>query len=395
MKRAFVVAAALSMFLGTSLFAQSLVNGGTSRAFGLGGAMTAVNDDINALFYNPAGLGGIKKPFFAVSANASAYLRNDEVDQPNIDQNGDDHWSDQEIAAYDAYRSVAHFVRFSARPSLMVGGPNYAAAVMGEFGMTKKAGSAYGSPDYYDKSYSMSRTLSAVAGLSYSFGPLSIGENVRYSRRDSSSIDFAYISAPTYSSMLSDIMAAQGDFTGVQSLLEFGTAVSATFGSLTASALSVIPIMDSAAVGGNSDSLSKILDGTNLGLCWKPLDNATLAYMSFSFLVAADVQNLGDMYSRQLSVGAEAEVSMRGGSFGYGGRVGYSQPLGYGKSLSAIDSIIDTDLGKVSAGFSVTFLFVRVDLAASLNASEISNPSPTNNGAIAPMTMNGTATITL
>ena len=76
MKRTLIICIVM-LALAASGFAQS----GDARARGLAGAMTAVGDDMNALFYNPAGLAFLRKGYLNVEGNA-ALTTNRSFDEP-------------------------------------------------------------------------------------------------------------------------------------------------------------------------------------------------------------------------------------------------------------------------------------------------------------------------
>jgi len=76
MKRTLIISV-IMLSLAASGFAQT----GDARAKGLAGAMTAVGDDMNALFYNPAGLAFLRKGYLNVEGNA-ALTANRSFDEP-------------------------------------------------------------------------------------------------------------------------------------------------------------------------------------------------------------------------------------------------------------------------------------------------------------------------
>jgi filamentous hemagglutinin family protein len=79
MKRTLIISIVL-LALVVSGFAQT----GDARAKGLAGAMTAVGDDMNALFYNPAGLAFLRKGYLNIEGNA-ALTTNRSFDEPYSD----------------------------------------------------------------------------------------------------------------------------------------------------------------------------------------------------------------------------------------------------------------------------------------------------------------------
>ncbi|MFZ4618801.1 MAG: hypothetical protein ACOYM2_21760, partial [Rectinemataceae bacterium] len=56
-----IVTIALAASLALPAIAAPATGFGDARAMGMAGAMTAVNDDMNTLFYNPAGLSFLRK----------------------------------------------------------------------------------------------------------------------------------------------------------------------------------------------------------------------------------------------------------------------------------------------------------------------------------------------
>ena len=115
MKRFIVLVVALALLV-PAAFAQR----GDARAQGLAGAMTAVNDDMNSLFYNPAGLAYLRKSYFSVDTNVDIdfgmglFSSNSLLDvYPNGGSyNNSTHNYDYTYVAYDSFTGTSSVFDF-------------------------------------------------------------------------------------------------------------------------------------------------------------------------------------------------------------------------------------------------------------------------------------------
>lgn len=81
--KSIVLAFFMLVLCGVCLSAQSPI--GDSRTYGMGNAFTAVADDVNAIFYNPAGLAYLDEPHMSLGIDGSAllpYLEDEQAKYP-------------------------------------------------------------------------------------------------------------------------------------------------------------------------------------------------------------------------------------------------------------------------------------------------------------------------
>jgi len=272
-----------------SAFAQS-----ATRALGMAYALTAAADGVDAITYNPAGLGFQKNFTLTVGATAG------------VSSNSLLSLSDLAQRAQDGYLTAIPQVAFAAR--------NFGASTVFEMSMAP---------------YSMSRSLGAKAGFGLAFGPLAVGANLRWYKYGSFATDsWPVDSASEIPGTLMDLAFEDADGgtafwgAGLGALLKLGEFAVGAY----------LPNVTSFLTG---DDSSSALGTARTGVSWYPLHlrsgNGTEL---FSLLVAADVWNLGLESSRCLYVGTECHVNLV--VLGAAARAGIAMPLGSGSGAMPV-----------------------------------------------------------
>jgi len=421
MKRIVFFAISL-VLLAPAAFSQS----GDARAIGLAGAMTAVNDDMNSLFYNPAGLAYLREKFYlqadgnvAFRINQGTFATEESLPQVWYDSYSESYqcYSDfynQNVdfdfdAFYDSGTSLAtHFQAFVAEnvpgtawtdltgqqkndlyssfrqlrtfydefqnvkpirvsPRLVLGGPHWGLAFLGDFLAIPTLG-AYAN-EMTPASLLVDRTLGAVAGLGLKFGALALGVNAKYL------MDSTYmVTVDDYASFAND--GPPEDFITAlfspENTIDNTTRVELGFGSVLSLGTlnlgvyegNLLPFLqeDYAAQGDNF--FGALLDAMNFGLSWMPSDNKYAKSRSpLTLILTADLKNFGDEVNRQLCAAAEMGLDVPK-VLAIMGRVGYTQLLP--GTLDEMFSSFEPDNGYLTAGITGRVWIANINLAFKL-----------------------------
>ncbi len=422
MKRIVFFAISL-VLLAPAAFSQS----GDARATGMAGAMTAVNDDMNSLFYNPAGLAYLREKFYlqadggvAVRINQGTFATEESLPQvwydsysesyqcysdfynQNVDFDFDAFydsgsslatyfqtfvaenvpgtaWADltaqQKSDLYTSFRQLRTFydefqnikpVRVS--PRLVVGGPHWGLALLGDFTAIPTLGT-YANEDT-QASLLVDRTLGAVAGLGLKFGALAVGVNAKYL------MDSTYtVAVDDYASFAED-GPPEGFITSLfspENTIDNTTRIELGFGSVLSLGTLNLGIYEGNLLpflqegydtdqGGNF--FEALLDTMNFGLSWMPSDNKYAKSRSpLTLILSADLKNFGDEVNRQLCAGAEMGLDVPK-VLAIMGRVGYTQLLP--GTMDEMFSSFETDNGYLTAGVTGRVWVANINLAFKL-----------------------------
>ncbi len=413
-----------------SAIALAEVNGGDSRAKSMGGAMTAVNDDMNTLFYNPAGLAFLRKNYISASSDLEYTLQRgyeysdlpelyewqsgssdlegnwtyssgygyidsegnevndvDFTDYANIltgsyaptDDDGDGSISDDEwYTAYLKYREAeleynsVKYADITLTPRFIIGGPHWGAAALGDFYLVPDMNSFQGDDTDDTMSYDVYRTLTAVVGTGIKVGGIALGGNLRYSASSYYTVDDVTYSDGLGDNFLSQLLSpSSSSIIASATELDAGVGALVTLGSINLGFYNanIIPFIDEDKM--DDGFFSALMDTTNFGISWMPSDNKFGKKDFLSLIVSADINNLGDTENRQLAAGAELGLNFSDFLVATG-RIGYSQPIGIGKELFDIRTgDIDINDSLLSAGLTARLWLAKIDLGVSVPWSTI------------------------
>lgn len=395
---------------------------GDSRALGLAGAMTAVNDDMNTLYYNPAGLAFLRKGYLNASANVSLGLLKGnfadedtalpyvfyQEDSPSdyaysdpftglntsfdfdnfyansadfqaflLDETGEDSAdfyaldSQDKKDRYEAYRELKNAydgmtsvspVTFN--PRLELGGKHWGAALFGDYYAYPDFGTFSGTST--TTAYDVYRSLGAIAGIGLNFGPLAIGGNFKYvmSSSYSTGLDLSsFADGGPDSAFFQDLLNPSSNVTDAGTSMSVGLGAIVTLGTLNAAIYNdnIMPFLDKDrfSTDFNSDYVKAFLSTMSAGVSWMPSDNKFSKHKSpLDLILAVDLKNFGDAENRVLCAGAE--FGLNAGDFLVGlVRAGYTQSLP--GTLAEMASNYDPDLGFVSLGMTGRFWFAKFD----------------------------------
>ncbi|MEI6388094.1 MAG: hypothetical protein WCQ50_15815 [Spirochaetota bacterium] len=389
------------------------------RALGMAGAMTAVTDDMNTLFYNPAGLSFLRKAYLGADMNTSssinqgllavpvlpdvrsrlgghnyAYydsflgsyvpfdfgiyraeisgLMNESTFVKDYDSSTEDEkfqFYRQYFALRATYDSLGDIGPVELHPRLTLGGRYWGLALVGDYRMDPVFTQGYQGHDTVID-VAVERNLGGVAGVGIQLGPLALGANVRYINTSSYVVPFGLDGLIGLAggrqqdlSTLSPLLY-NSDGLGPVNTLQAGLGIMFTMGMMNLSAYNanVLPFLDKANSG--VEFGTAFLNTMNLGLSFMPSDDKfNKRKFPLVFTADMDFRNAGDERKRELSAGMEA--GLNAGEFLVAlVRIGYGQHLP-GKFADMIREF-DPELGYVTGGVTAKLALVKVEVAASL-----------------------------
>jgi len=349
--------------LAPASFAQT----GDARAQGLAGAMTAVSDDMNALFYNPAGLAFVRKGYFSVEGNAGVAF-NQSITDPfasiphdiyavddghgvsayyytyapgenpqsafvfGIDDqayltelralaqaDGRDYDSlmpGMKRAYYSELIGLSSFYNatqsITGSPRVTVGGRYWGLSGFADYEITPLY-AAGTQATVANLDYLVSRKLGAIAGFGIALGPVAIGANAKYiesaSYVKSITPPPSGLSGANVQELLLHVAdPAMGEFQDTRMEIGLGAILTLGMANIGIYNDNVTPFLHTGYAG---NYLDDFLGTMNFGLSLTPFDNKFSTTRSpFQAIATIDLKNFGDSANRQLCAGLEAGLNL-------------------------------------------------------------------------------------
>ena len=320
-----------------------------ARVQGLGGAYTAVADDSNTLYLNPAGLHGL--------IGSSMYLRLDLLDTIN----GDVSFGSGLNGMFQNPILTGEFL-YTNRNWGISASSKYAMNISGE------------NPNY---SFDVTKMNSVHIGFAAGIGPLSLGTNIKATMQNKEdeitvqSDESVGIVIPFVQGIiLHDYSSSNAEEAEEHVVMGVGMLLDIWDFSIGVYSDEFLDFMhgdeDSDTIVG-SDLLT-IFNGLNIGVSYKTHSYTTYGdYTPLQFIVAADGHNLGDDDNRTLLLGMETnlrflEYVQLAVRFGYQEDIPQWDDLVYGLSLKD---------GKYTVGIGAVLPFVKIDAALALPAESL------------------------
>ena len=336
---------------------------GDARAYGLGGAMTAVNDDMNTLFYNPAGLSFLRHNYFNIEMGlgTSTYAMST---VSSSDSNG----SSYSALASDQFD--VYYTPLIAQPRIVFGGKCWGVALTADYLTYLSNGVEYSDVELYNDNIALptyvSRRIGAVAGLGFNLGPIALGANMKYYNYSTYNfyMSSAYLDAM---SLLEQMFLGNGfDFSNWE--MNVGVGAIVTFGSLNVGAYydNLMPFINALAGGQDYSIEAYIVDcfeTMSVVLSWMP-SNDKFAKEKFplDLLAAVDLKNLGSNTDRELCFGVEAGIDLWNVLVATA-RLGYTQALPTTTfSVGELLAAFAPENGEFTAGVTAKLLMTKADL---------------------------------
>jgi len=341
---------------------------GDARAYGLGGAMTAVNDDMNTLFYNPAGLSFLRRNYFNIEAGlgTSAYAQS----QVSVASSNAGSSTTSTGTATETTVPNVYYTPVIAQPKIVLGGKCWGLALTADYLSYMDNGVEYTDGELMaggvDLPVYVSRRIGAVAGLGFNLGPVAVGANMKY--YNYSSYDFTVSpSNLDTTEMLTRFFVGNGfDLSSWEMNVGIGAIV--TFGSLNVGAYydNMMPFINALAGGKDYSFDAYLLDcfeTMSVGLSWMP-SNDKFAKDKFpiDLLATIDLKNLGSNTDRELCAGVEAGLDLWNFLVATA-RLGYKQDLATSTfTMEQLLAAFAPGNGELSAGVTAKFAMAKADL---------------------------------
>jgi hypothetical protein len=424
-----IVTIALAASFALPALAAPATGFGDARAMGMAGAMTAVNDDMNTLFYNPAGLSFLRKVTATLGTDALASFNQGLLAEPvlpvvfervsfvpgitslhysnwnsflgtwvpfefdsyraelagfmkDLGQGGDYDSLDkhQKFELYNKYAamrgtydSLGDIGPAELHPRLLLGGRYWGLALTGDYRMDPMAPVGFQGLDT-EVDLAVTRNLAAVAGLGIQLGPMAIGANVRYLNTSNYAIpfrlrDLAALSSSGLGGTAPDLASLAPVLGYAGAGLESTDSIKAGLGFIFTQGILNLSIY-------NADILP-FLDKANSGLSFS---TAYLKAMSlgFSFMPSDDKFAKGKfplVFSADIDFSNVGDGRLRElaagieAGFNAGDYLVALLRIGYGQPLPGdfadMLTVFDPDLGYVTAGISARILSAKLEVAAS------------------------------
>jgi hypothetical protein len=314
--RVFILPAVLLILAAPAALSQQI----STRATGIGNAVTAVYDYVDTLRTNPAGLGFLKRSHGFLGIDGQYGLAPSAVTSDDSDAIGGGSNESAEIADFD----------FSARGSFVR--KNWGVGIDQRLG--------YG-PDssYYSD-------LGVRAGLGFSLGPIGLGANVRYASRSVGPYPdppATVIEDGSFDAVLEEVNSNETVSrlgVGIGSMLKFNKLTGGIY----------IPEVLQFSTADEVDAAA-VLDTATVGVAYRPInvgsDDQRVSILRL--LVSGDARNVGNETERSYHLGAEADLNFV--IFGVSGRAGY-----------IVSSMASEQPNYVSLGIGADLLFMTANV---------------------------------
>lgn len=419
MKRTLIIGIVM-LSLATAGFAQT----GDARAKGLAGAMTAVGDDMNALFYNPAGLAFLRKGYFNVEGNAALtanrsfdepfsnamrdiyevyvgggdsefyytyyegedpnvpfvfgvddlpYITqltelaqaNGEADYVNLEKDGrKGMYYQQLLSRNNSYNTINSI---TGNPRVTLGGPHWGVSGFADYvlvpSITPGTTNALTVLDY-----TVFRQMGVTAGIGLDLGPIAIGANARYVQDALYDATFRFAGEAEDKVDIMELISHRAENSDATITVGLGALFTVGIANLGVYNDNVMPFLDK---DNTTPFLDAFLDTMTFGLAFMPSDSKFESKKSpLVFMSTADFRNVGDAVNRQLCAGLEAGINL--GDFIVAlVRAGYTQRLP-GEFSELVDAF-NVDNGTVSLGATAKLWVLKLDASYSIPVGLIGN----------------------
>ncbi|OHD20722.1 MAG: hypothetical protein A2Y38_25400 [Spirochaetes bacterium GWB1_59_5] len=418
MKRTLIISVVMLSLAATG-FAQS----GDARARGLAGALTAVGDDMNALFYNPAGLAFLRTGYLNVEGNAALtanrsfdepfsnalrdiyavagagnvptyyytyaegedpfdefvfgvddipYLAeltalaqaNGETDYANLIPGRQRMYYQQLVYRNDSYNAINSV---TGNPRVTIGGPHWGVSGYADYVLTPSNIPGTNNANTV-LDYTVFRQMGVTAGLGLDLGPIAVGANVRYVQDAIYDASFRFEGGEQDSADILELLSHQAENADASFTVGLGALFTVGMANLAVYNDNVMPFLDQ---DNNTPFLDAFLDTMTFGLAFMPSDNKFESKKSLLvFMSTADFKNVGDAVNRQLCAGLEAGINLDDFIVGLV-RAGYTQRLP--GEFSELANAFNIDNGTVSLGASVKLWVLKLDASYSIPVGYIGN----------------------
>lgn len=339
---------------------------GDARALGLEGAMTAVNDDMNTLFFNPAGLAFLRRNYVNVSLGGGSSLYDQSMGSEEYQRT---HIGDR--LTMGVFEDDFYYTPNPVQLNATFGGKGWGLALTDDYlayvrnhDETESAASA-------TLPLRVSRRIGAVGGFGLNLGPVALGANLKYYTYSNYDMTFnANFAENDLASLASQFLLGSGLGIDANTTWEMNVGIGAlvTVGMFNIGAYydNLMPFINALA-SGEDYSLSAYVEDCfktmSLGVSFMPSDDKFKdKKIPITLLASLDLKNLGDNEYRELCAGAEVGFDLWNFLVATA-RMGYQQALPTETfSLDALAAAFKPENGEISAGITGKAAMAKVDL---------------------------------
>ncbi|MBN2049289.1 MAG: hypothetical protein JW760_02490 [Spirochaetales bacterium] len=380
----------------SAIFAQI----GDARTRGMANAFTAVADDYNALYFNPAGLAYLNNSDFVLGLGGNASGKKGltflEEEYPSIweswENDGYEYedsffghsvyfdpadygffWDDdpdtatmsyqEAVDAYEQKRTfeiIRNLSDMNLYPRLAYAAPHWGVSTINNVTLEPSGFD----PETEEFFFRILKETGIMGGLGLNIGPIAAGLNIKYFKEvvDSSSFTVSETEDGPPEDFFQDIFfGSDNEEATSDHKIEAGLGFIFTLGSLNLGAYldNLLFFIEETDDGVEVDP--GLLDTLSVGAAWTPFDQKMKDQRGIlNFIAAVDLKNLGSRTERELAAGVEAGINLGGVIVG-NARLGYTQPLV--GALADIADQFDPRLGLYSMGMGWKFLFAAINFS--------------------------------
>ncbi len=326
-----------------------------ARMMALGNAFTAVVDDGNALFYNPAGLAYLRYSDFILGTSFLMEFTPEGMDKL---------LEEEEIPIEDVLD------RFTFIPRAIYAERGWAVGALIDRHLY---------PISFDEEsgnfvMEVEQKLGLAAGMGINLGPLAVGGNVRLFKDHKTTLaeNTLGMTDSDFFSLL--LFEGFSDTLEAENKIEVGAGALVTLGSLSAGIYidKLLDILEGADGDGYEGVLGSALQTANVGVAFEPFSQKTARRRGLlNIMLAADLKNLGDDDMRVFSAGTEVGLRL-GNAITASARLGYSQPLP--GELADAFSGYNPDDGEIAFGIGAKALALDLNFAMTMPAQLLIDP---------------------
>ncbi|GEM_PF-6234647 len=333
-----------------------------ARVMAMGG-FTAVANDINALFYNPAGLAYLPARDFMLGTTFYSDLSGKGIDFFADFDPDDEDFDPEDVILPLRFTSLTSRAAFAER--------NWGVAAVSEMGVQPIEVLLDEEEEQLDIIYVPTHNLGLVGGVGFSSGPIAVGGNIRLYRAlpkfDDKTVSLGFdedgeIKEDDLDKAMEDIRETFFAFEDDVNM-EVGVGAMVTLGSLSAGAY-IESLMD--VLEYEDHIFERAWKSMSIGAAFTPFENRlypSARMQLINLVIAGDFTYIGDDELRSMGIGTEVGLRL-GRAVTFDLRGGYRQPMpgDFG------DMEIDTSKGEVFFGLGAKLIALDLNFTAAIPA---------------------------
>lgn len=392
---------------------------GDARTRGMANAFTAVADDYNALYFNPAGLAYLNNGNFVLGIGGNVTMTKalpfGEADYPdpwyddyhqqysywddftNSDvyfdpadygffwgEDEGDVTYDEAVEAYQEWRTLYSIYEVTKNlsdmnlyPRLAYAAKYWGISAINTISLEPRPLDEYRAEDS-EFVFDLYKDSGVLGGVGINIGPVAVGATVKYFKRTSDVASFTAADAeegPPEEFFTQVFFGSEDGSTTIEEDYRIEAGIGAIF---TLGAASVGAYLDNLLFfldrddEGNLSVDAGLLNTLSVGAAWTPFNVKTEDKRGIlNLIAAADLKNIGSSLNRELAAGVELGLNL-GNIITADTRFGYSQALP--GDMADMFGGVDPRLGTYSVGMGWKFLFGAINASFQMPADMVLDP---------------------